>query len=62
MIPKEIFNLGVEFLSEHNDGWTRQRILERLKEIKTLELSIETKEYIDRILKVYQERKEVEKN
>lgn len=61
MISREIWNLGVEALSNHNDGWTHQRILEQLKEIEASELPSETKEYIARILKKC-EGKEIEKN
>lgn len=48
-IPREIFNLGVEFLCGHNDGWVKKRVGKDLLEIEAQDQPKEIKDFIHRL-------------
>jgi len=49
MIAKMIFDWAVEFLSDHNDGWTKKKAKEKLTEVCT-KAEVEELIFIHRIL------------
>lgn len=49
MIAKNIFDLAVEALSPHNDGWLKKLFIKQLKGSKKT-LRTEEKSFIERIL------------
>ena len=56
MIPREIFNLGVEALSGHNDGWVKDICKKQLTaKAAGCQKDSETYLFIQRVLRVFVE-------